>query len=79
VTSLSNENDANAIVRAVATMAKSLDMTTTAEGVETRQQREIVTEMGCTEMQGFLLSEARSCKDIAKFFTSDAVAKMVAR
>ena len=32
------------------------DMTTTAEGVETEQQREMLRDLGCTEMQGFLFS-----------------------
>ena len=44
------------IVRAVTAMAQGLGMTTTAEGVETNEQLEIVRAEGCTEMQGFLFS-----------------------
>ena len=44
------------IVRAVAAMANGLGMTTTAEGVETREQLDTVRAEGCTEMQGFLFS-----------------------
>ena len=33
-------------------------MTTTAEGVETEQQRELLRMLGCTEMQGYLFSPA---------------------
>jgi diguanylate cyclase (GGDEF)-like protein len=44
------------IVRAVTAMAQGLGMTTTAEGVETNEQLEIVKAEGCTEMQGFLFS-----------------------
>jgi EAL domain-containing protein (putative c-di-GMP-specific phosphodiesterase class I) len=31
-------------------------MTTTAEGVETLQQQELLRALGCTEMQGYLFS-----------------------
>jgi len=44
------------IVRAVTAMAQGLGMVTTAEGVETDEQLEIVKAEGCTEMQGFLFS-----------------------
>ena len=44
------------IVRAVAAMANGLGMTTTAEGVETKEQMDTVRAEGCTEMQGFLFS-----------------------
>jgi EAL domain-containing protein (putative c-di-GMP-specific phosphodiesterase class I) len=33
-------------------------MTTTAEGVETEQQRNLLHILGCTEMQGYLFSPA---------------------
>ena len=33
-----------------------VDMTTTAEGVETEQQRNMLRILGCTEMQGYLFS-----------------------
>ena len=45
-----------AIVRAVTGLADSLNMTTTAEGVETAEQLEMVRGLGCTEMQGYLFS-----------------------
>jgi EAL domain-containing protein (putative c-di-GMP-specific phosphodiesterase class I) len=45
-----------AVVRAVTELASSLNMTTTAEGVETEQQLRQVRALGCTEMQGYLFS-----------------------
>jgi EAL domain-containing protein (putative c-di-GMP-specific phosphodiesterase class I) len=39
-------------------------MTTTAEGVETVPQMELLRELGCTEMQGYLFSPAISCAEI---------------
>jgi diguanylate cyclase (GGDEF)-like protein len=44
-----------AIVRAVAQLGSSLGIQTTAEGVETQAQLDIVRAEGCTSAQGFLL------------------------
>ncbi|PZA11403.1 diguanylate cyclase [Rhodopseudomonas palustris] len=47
-----------AIVQAVVNIAAARRMTTTAEGVETPRQREILSTLGCTQMQGWLFSPA---------------------
>jgi len=39
-------------------------MTTTAEGVETRQQQELLRALGCSEMQGDLFSPPKSAAEI---------------
>ena len=39
-------------------------MTTTAEGVETEAQKELLRTLGCTEMQGYLFSKARPAAEI---------------
>jgi EAL domain-containing protein (putative c-di-GMP-specific phosphodiesterase class I) len=44
------------IVRAIAAMASGLGMTSTAEGVETEEQRTVLLSEGCSEMQGYLFS-----------------------
>ncbi|MEH3102307.1 MAG: EAL domain-containing protein [Sphingomonas phyllosphaerae] len=45
--------EAIAIIRAVVAMADSLDMTTTAEGVETETELRLVQELGCRSIQGY--------------------------
>ena len=62
--SLSAEDESTAIIRAVTGIAGSFHMVTTAEGVETEDQRAIVTALGCTEMQGHLFSAARPASEI---------------
>jgi diguanylate cyclase (GGDEF)-like protein len=57
-----------AIVHAIAGLAKSLNMTSTAEGVETKQQLEALQALGCIEMQGYLFSHARPPAEIARMF-----------
>jgi diguanylate cyclase (GGDEF)-like protein len=61
---MSIHDDSTAIVRAVATLGKSLGMTTTAEGVETADQLERVRSEGCTEVQGYFLGPARPAKEV---------------
>jgi diguanylate cyclase (GGDEF)-like protein len=51
-----------AIIQAIVTLATSLGMTTTAEGVETEVEKALVRGLGCSQLQGFLLGrpEAKS-------------------
>ena len=58
VTDIAARPDALAIVRTILMLAESLGMTTTAEGVETDDQRTLLKAVGCQEMQGFLFSAA---------------------
>jgi diguanylate cyclase (GGDEF)-like protein len=64
VNGLTEIDSSSAIVRAVVNIAAERDMTTTAEGVETEQQRELLRGLGCTEMQGYLFSRARPAAEI---------------
>jgi diguanylate cyclase (GGDEF)-like protein len=43
-----------AIVRTIIALGKSLDVTITAEGVETPEQAEMLRKFGCRQVQGFL-------------------------
>jgi diguanylate cyclase (GGDEF)-like protein len=54
----------SSIVQAVIHIAEARTMTTTAEGVETQRQKEILQALGCTEMQGFLFSRALSAAEL---------------
>jgi EAL domain-containing protein (putative c-di-GMP-specific phosphodiesterase class I) len=50
------EPGGSSIVQAVVNIAAARHMTTTAEGVETQLQQELLRALGCTEMQGYLFS-----------------------
>jgi EAL domain-containing protein (putative c-di-GMP-specific phosphodiesterase class I) len=56
------------IVRAVAALANGMGMTTTAEGVETREQLDRIVSEGCTEMQGFLFSRPLPAPEIERLY-----------
>jgi EAL domain-containing protein (putative c-di-GMP-specific phosphodiesterase class I) len=60
----------SSIVQAVVNIAAASNMTTTAEGVETEPQLELLRLLGCTEMQGYLFSPAISAPEIAKLLVS---------
>jgi len=47
--------DSLAIIKAIVSMARGLGMATTAEGVETEAERALVRELGCSQIQGFLV------------------------
>ena len=57
-----------AIIRAVVAMADSLGMSTTAEGVETAEEAEMIRNMGCTKIQGFHFGRPMSAGDATALF-----------
>ncbi len=67
-----NEVESNpqskAIIRAVLALGKSLDVPILAEGVETKDQLEILRREGCDEAQGYLLGRPQPYE---KIFSSD--------
>ncbi|MBV1707705.1 MAG: EAL domain-containing protein [Hyphomicrobiales bacterium] len=52
------------IVRAITTLAENLGVATVGEGVETREQLQLLAEHGCDEAQGYLFSAPVSASDI---------------
>jgi EAL domain-containing protein (putative c-di-GMP-specific phosphodiesterase class I) len=70
VTDLAEPEGSSCIVQAVVNIAAARHMTTTAEGVETEQQRELLRALGCSEMQGYLFSSAQPADEIRQFLFS---------
>jgi predicted signal transduction protein with EAL and GGDEF domain len=64
VKEVTRNSSSASIIRAVVSIATDRQMITTAEGVETPQQRETVQNLGCTQMQGYLFSAARPAEEI---------------
>ncbi|WP_312796202.1 EAL domain-containing protein [Tianweitania sp.] len=49
--------DGAALVSGLLSLARTLSISTTAEGVETEAQRDFLVALGCTDLQGFLFSK----------------------
>ena len=65
---IAESGGSSSIVKAVVDIAAARNMITTAEGVETEQQRELLRALGCSEMQGWLFSAAKPAADIRQLF-----------
>ena len=58
------EAGGSSIVQAVVNIATARHMTTTAEGVETKRQQELLRALGCTEIQGYLFSAPKPAAQV---------------
>ena len=58
------------IVQAIVAIARARHMTTTAEGVETTAQLDMLRACGCTELQGYLVCRPQPASEVGKLFDS---------
>jgi predicted signal transduction protein with EAL and GGDEF domain len=70
VNDLAEPDGSSCIVQAVVNIAAERHMTTTAEGVETKTQQELLRALGCSEMQGYLFSPPKPAADIRRLLLS---------
>ena len=64
VTDIAGPEGSASIVEAVVNIAAARRITTTAEGVETEAQRQLLRALGCSEMQGYLFSAPKPAADV---------------
>jgi len=69
VRNVASSAESAAIVRAVVDIAGVRNIATTAEGVETIEQKDMLRTLGCAQMQGYLFSPPRPASEIAALFT----------
>ena len=70
VESITEDLDALAIAASVIDLARTLKMSTVAEGVETIEQLTVLDSLGCTAAQGFLWSRAVEPSALADLMAS---------
>jgi len=66
VADVSTDEDDAAIAKAIVMMGHALDMSVIAEGVETPQQLEYLTSLGCDAIQGYLFSPPLSTQSFTE-------------
>ncbi|CAI9406516.1 hypothetical protein ANOBCDAF_01458 [Pleomorphomonas sp. T1.2MG-36] len=70
-----SEGDAE-IVRAMISMAHAKGLKTTAEGVETAEQREVLRSFGCDELQGYLLGRPMPAHQLSEVLNAAETAAL---
>jgi len=68
ISDLPGDSDDLAITRSILDIASNLNMITIAEGVETKEQQQLLTALGCQQMQGFLKSRPLPADEYAQLY-----------
>ena len=68
VRGLGGDADDTAIVRAIITVAKNLNLSVTAEGIETAEQVTLLRELGCDRGQGYYFARPLAADPLASLF-----------
>ncbi|WP_035889748.1 EAL domain-containing protein, partial [Franconibacter helveticus] len=72
VNELSADGEDATIVSAIVALAKTLNLKVVAEGVETVEQQQFLTRLGCNTLQGYLLGKPLAPDTITRL--GDAIA-----
>ncbi|MFR2488921.1 MAG: EAL domain-containing protein [Hungatella sp.] len=70
-----NDNDPRekTLIRSIIQTAKELNMTTVAEGVETKEYVDFLKELGCDYVQGFYYYKPMSVEDFEELFVKNPI------
>lgn len=71
VRSMHRGNEGYEIVRTIISLAQGLNLDVVAEGVETLEQHDLLTELGCTHAQGYLYSKPLTANAIRETLVTD--------
>jgi EAL domain-containing protein (putative c-di-GMP-specific phosphodiesterase class I) len=69
VRDIPEDQDDVAIVETIINMAHNLGLEVIAEGVETKEQLDFLTQRRCTEMQGYYFARPLPADQVAKFLS----------
>ncbi|TDK39678.1 EAL domain-containing protein [Rhizobium deserti] len=64
---MSDKDKSGAIVKSVISLGQSLNMVTTAEGVETAEQATFLKAEGCDQLQGYFFSRPVAAEELTRF------------
>jgi EAL domain-containing protein (putative c-di-GMP-specific phosphodiesterase class I) len=72
---MEEDHNTYVIVKSIVEMARGLNKTVIAEGIETTEQLRMLKKMGCKYAQGYLFSKAMSKDDAIAFLTKTPLKK----
>lgn len=75
VRSLDRDVDAQAVVTAIISLARALKLDTTAEGIETPEQMQMLKALGCDDVQGYHIARPMAADQIQAFLARSTVAE----
>jgi diguanylate cyclase (GGDEF)-like protein/PAS domain S-box-containing protein len=64
IEAIADDTTAVPLVATIVHLARSLNLTTVAEGVETQAQSEVLTELGCDRLQGYFFARPGPVEDV---------------
>lgn len=73
VDGLPDDPDDTAITTAILELARSLDLSVTAEGVETEQQRQALLDLGCRRAQGYLFGRPMPADELVAIIATPPI------
>lgn len=68
VDTLGSRPQSDAVVRSITALARALGLSTVAEGVETGQQLRSLQQLGCDDIQGYLVSRPIPAAEVAQWW-----------
>lgn len=69
VDTLGSRPQSDVVVRSITALARALGLSTVAEGVETGQQLRSLRQLGCDDIQGYLVSRPIPAAEVAQWWT----------
>ncbi|HUB20478.1 MAG TPA: EAL domain-containing protein [Acidobacteriaceae bacterium] len=75
VRDLTHDAEDAAIIAAIVALGRALNLNIVAEGVETREQQEYLTRLGCSSLQGYLLGRPVAADQFVQMFARQPSAR----
>ncbi len=70
VRQMTNNSEQASLIAAIISLAKNMGIRVAAEGIESKEQYELLQKYGCDEIQGYLISRPLQDDQVEKFITS---------
>jgi diguanylate cyclase (GGDEF)-like protein len=75
IQSIGQQEDGATITKAVIALARSLKLSVVAEGVETREQLDFLTDQGCDFIQGYYFCKPKAPDELGALLKSDTASR----